>query len=88
MECAIYRSRKKGDTYLYIEKQDEFERVPESLHQMLGGLDFVMTLDLGPERRLANADVAEVRRQLKAEGWYLQLPPKAGHPLDTGRWRD
>ncbi len=76
MKCAIYRSRTKLDTYLFVEREDDFERVPDTLRQMLGGLDFVMTLELTPERTLAQADPEQVRRQLRAQGYYLQLPPK------------
>ncbi len=80
MHCAIYRSTKKADTYLYIEKQDDFSRLPDTLRQLLGELEFVMTLELGPERRLAQAEVAQVRTQLRLQGYYLQLPPKSGEP--------
>lgn len=74
--CAIYRSLKKFDNYLYVEQKGEFARVPPPLLQMLGGLELVMTLELTPQRKLANADAAQVRRQLREQGYYLQLPPK------------
>lgn len=74
--CAIYKSLKKFDSYLYVEREGDFTRVPPALLQMLGRLDHVMTLELTPERKLANADVAQVRRQLSEQGYYLQLPPK------------
>lgn len=86
MNCAIYRSLKKWDTYLYVEKKDDFERVPRPLRDMLGGLEFVMTLELGPRRKLANADAEQVRRELKEQGYYVQLPPKEGHPFDRETW--
>jgi uncharacterized protein YcgL (UPF0745 family) len=66
---------RKVDTYLFIEREDDFSRVPESLRLMLGGLDRVMTLDLAPGRRLARADVETVRRRLAQDGYYLQMPP-------------
>lgn len=31
MICAIYRSTKRDQTYLYIEKKDDFSRIPEEL---------------------------------------------------------
>lgn len=74
--CAIYRSLKKFDSYLYVEREGDFTRVPPALLRMLGGLEFVMTLELTPQRKLANADVAQVRRQLSEQGYYLQLPPR------------
>jgi uncharacterized protein len=31
MLCVIYRSSKRDQTYLYVEKKDDFSRVPEEL---------------------------------------------------------
>jgi hypothetical protein len=77
MQCAIYKSSKKADTYLYIEHQSDFSRVPDALMQLMGEPEFVMSLELTPERNLAQADPDEVRKQLVDQGYYLQLPPKA-----------
>ncbi|MEK7322921.1 MAG: YcgL domain-containing protein [Pseudomonadota bacterium] len=76
MYCTIYKSAKKDDTYLYVEKEGDFSRVPDSLLQLLGGLEQVMELELTPLRKLARADVEQVRAQLREQGYYLQMPPK------------
>ncbi len=75
MQCEIYRSSKKAGAYLYIEKVDDFSRVPDSLLKLLGRLEHVMHLDLTPGRNLAQADSGEVRRNLEEKGFFLQLPP-------------
>ena len=75
MQCAIYKSNKKADTYLYVQEEGNFSRVPQDLLRLLGRLDFVMTLELTPDRILARADPAQVRQQLETHGYYLQLPP-------------
>jgi len=72
--CAIYKGRKKPDTYLYVESADNFERVPDALIELLGELTHIMDLDLGPQRKLANADINEVRAQLSDVGYFLQMP--------------
>lgn len=82
MNCAIYRSDRKPDTYLFVEKLDDFSRLPAALCAMLGGLELVMELDLDGNRKLARADVQEVIANLESKGYYLQLPPTDGHPLD------
>lgn len=82
--CAIYKSLKKNDTYLYIENKDRFERVPAALLDALGRLDFVMTLSITPQRKLAQADAAKVVQALLEQGYYLQLPSKEYIP-DFGR---
>ena len=74
MQCAIYKSRRKQDTYLYLAAKDDFSHIPEALLKMLGEPVHVMDLDLSPERRLAQEDVAEVLRNLQERGWHLQMP--------------
>ncbi|MFQ5994110.1 MAG: YcgL domain-containing protein [Acidiferrobacterales bacterium] len=75
MNCAVYKSHQKADTYLYIQEEENFTRVPAALMELLGRLELVMTLELTPERTLAQADPEDVRRQLNKQGYYLQLPP-------------
>jgi hypothetical protein len=75
--CAVYKSHKKFDTYLYVEPDQEFERVPQTLLDMLGKLEFVMEVDLNKRDKLAQADLQQVKAALVEQGYYLQLPPKA-----------
>jgi uncharacterized protein YcgL (UPF0745 family) len=74
MQCAIYKSRKKQDTYLYLTAKDDFSRIPEPLLKLIGEPIHVMDLDLSPERKLAQEDAAEVLRNLHERGWHLQMP--------------
>ncbi len=74
MKCVIYRSARKQDTYLYIEREADFERVPEALLKLLGRLEQVLVLELTQERRLAQADAGQVRQSLQEQGYYLQMP--------------
>lgn len=73
--CFIYKSSRKTDAYLYVVEAGEFGTVPATLREMLGRLEFVMELQLTPERKLARADAAQVIDALSAQGYYLQLPP-------------
>lgn len=77
MHCAIYKGPKKTDHYLYVEQKDDFSRVPEALLNMLGKLELVMTLELGPERTLAQVDIHQVKTALQEQGYYFQMPPQA-----------
>ena len=74
MQCAIYKSRRKQDTYLYLAARDDFSRVPETLLKLIGETVHVMDLDLSPARKLAQEDTAEVLRNLQERGWHLQMP--------------
>ncbi|MCL4148044.1 UNVERIFIED_CONTAM: hypothetical protein GTU68_000018 [Idotea baltica] len=74
MQCFIYRSSKKTDTYLYLSEEDKLNKLPEGLDKLLGHLEFVMELDLEKIKRLGNADLEEVKHNLMDVGFYLQLP--------------
>src|SRR3569623_1498554 len=74
--CAIYKSLKKPDNYLYVEKQGDFSKVPAPLLQLLGTLEWVMDIDISPDSKLARAAAAQQCRQLEELKNNLQLPPK------------
>ena len=77
MICAVYKSQKKLDAYLFVEPDQEFKRVPQTLLDMLGRLEYVMEVDLDQRDKLAQADLQQVKTALSEQGYYLQLPPKA-----------
>lgn len=77
MLCVVYKCNKKMDAYLFVEKEGEFERVPESLLKMLGVLELVMSVDLDEREKLAQADPQQVKASLIEQGYFLQLPPTA-----------
>jgi hypothetical protein len=72
---VIYRSSKRDQTYLYVEKKDDFSRVPEELMKGFGEPKLAMILPLDGSKKLANADLDKVKTALSEEGYYLQLPP-------------
>jgi len=74
MLCYVYKSSKKSETYLYVEKQGDFSRVPDTLLDTFGKPLLVLTFDLSAKRKLAGADVDKVRSELAQTGFYLQLP--------------
>ena len=76
MHCAIYKGIKKPGDYLYVEKVDDFSRIPQTLLDMMGELKLVMNLELSPERKLAQTDVNKVMASLTEQGYYLQIPPQ------------
>jgi len=75
MNCFIYRSNTKKGMYLYILEKDNFEKVPESLLTLLGDIDFSFEFDLSQNRKLVRAEAQEVIRNLKENGFFLQMPP-------------
>ena len=82
MQCAVYTGSRRPDTFLFVEKKGDFSRLPAVLANMMGRLELVMELDLADRTSLAQAEPSEVMRHLSDEGYYVQMPPAAGHPLD------
>lgn len=79
MLCVIYKSTKRDQTYLYVEKKDDFSRVPEELLKGFGKPQLSMLLPLDGSKKLVNADLTKVKAALEEQGYYLQLPP----PLES-----
>lgn len=76
MLCAIYKSPKEAGVYLYIEKRDRFDNVPEALLNVFGKPVFVMMFNLAGAKSLVNADNTKVLQQIKEQGFYLQTPKR------------
>ncbi|EEX50206.1 YcgL domain-containing protein [Pasteurella dagmatis] len=74
MLCAIYKSKRKIGTYLYVEKRDQFNQVPDVLREAFGTPIFVMMFNLNGEKPLVNADKEAVLKQIQEKGFYLQIP--------------
>ncbi|BBG58817.1 YcgL domain [Providencia rustigianii] len=85
MICAIYRSSNRDQTYLYVEKKDDFSRVPEELLKQFGKPQFSMLIALDKREKLANADIERVKADLKEVGYYLQFPPPVENLLSEYR---
>ncbi|WP_166423276.1 YcgL domain-containing protein [Paraglaciecola sp. 20A4] len=73
--CAVYKSSKKTDTYLYVPGRDDFSRVPEALMKMFGAPRFIMIMPIKKDRLLGQVDIQTLRDELTKNGFYLQLPP-------------
>ena len=83
MLCAIYKSSKKADTYLFVLKRDDFSSVPEALLKTFGKPLFSMMLNLEKHSKLALSDINKVKQQLTESGFYLQLPPPTENLLTS-----
>jgi uncharacterized protein YcgL (UPF0745 family) len=73
--CAVYKSPKKAQTYLYVTKKDDLSRVPAALLETFGVPIFSMMLPLKKERKLAQVDSELLWLALQEKGYYLQLSP-------------
>ena len=76
MKCSVIRSSLKDFTYIYLLEGQDFDDLPIELKRVFGEPEFVMALELTPERHLAYANIDQVMQNLTEQGYYLQLPPK------------
>ncbi|GGJ90294.1 YcgL domain-containing protein [Pseudomonas matsuisoli] len=73
--CSIYKSPRKREMYLYVEKRDALAKVPEALLAAFGAPIHAFDLVLSPERALAREDINKVLANLESQGYHLQMPP-------------
>lgn len=72
--CQVYRSSKKNDMYLYVDKKEDLSRVPAPLLTLFGAPKAAMVLMLSEEKKLARVDVNDVMQQIIEKGYFLQMP--------------
>lgn len=73
--CSIYKSPRKREMYLYVDKREALARVPEGLLSAFGAPQHVFDMLLTPERKLAREDAAKVLENIEKQGYHLQMPP-------------
>ena len=75
MRTWVYKSSRKENTYLFVNRENNFDSVPKALVSLLGDLSLVIEIVLNRNRKLAQADPVEVMKQLQLQGYFLQMPP-------------
>lgn len=74
LECAVYRSSLKDETYVFLPTTTPLSDLPEQLIKILGQAEMVMTLNLSPEKKMARGTAAEIMKSIDEQGFHLQLP--------------
>jgi len=72
---SIYKSSKKDEMYLYVDKKQVLKELPEPLLVHFGSPQHVFDLLLTPEKKLARAESVTVLEKIEDQGFYLQMPP-------------
>jgi len=75
--CEVFRSSRKQEMYLFVDKFRGLQDVPDTLLGQFGKPSSLMVLVLTPQKKLARADAATVISSIEAQGFYLQMPPIA-----------
>ncbi|KZX86195.1 hypothetical protein A3715_16450 [Oleiphilus sp. HI0009] len=73
--CSVYKSSKRAEMYLYVDRSQDVSKLPEALMQAFGTPTKVLDLILTPEKELARADASTVLEAIAEKEFYLQMPP-------------
>ncbi|WP_290702549.1 YcgL domain-containing protein [Amphritea sp.] len=73
--CSVFRSSKKDEMYLYVDKTEKMTRVPDPLKEMFGAPVHVFDMLLTPEKELSRVDATQVLEDIRVKGYFLQMPP-------------
>lgn len=76
MQCYIYKSPVRKQTYLYLSDKDDFSMLPEALLSLFGEPEFSFDFNLSADKKLFQEDVTTVRTNLQGQGYHLQMPEK------------
>ncbi|MDR5898568.1 YcgL domain-containing protein [Halomonas vilamensis] len=73
--CEVFKSPRKEEMYLYVEKRNGVADVPDVLMERFGKPVPVMTMMLTPDKPLARVKAADVMAAIREQGFYFQMPP-------------
>ena len=76
MLCAIYKSAKKDQTYLFVKTRDDFSAVPEPLMLTFGTPTLVTLTNLATKDKLAFADIEKVKSKEKTIKSKVKVIPE------------
>lgn len=76
--CQVFRSKRHDGMYLFVDKKEGLERVPEPLLVEFGVPEPSIVFLLTSERSMVRVDAATVLADIEEKGFHLQLPPPKG----------
>ncbi|MCT8467858.1 YcgL domain-containing protein [Chromohalobacter canadensis] len=73
--CEIFKSPRRDEMYLYVDRVRGLADVPEALLERFGTPVSVAVLMLSDDKSLARARASDVLAAIASQGFYLQMPP-------------
>jgi len=74
LECAVYKSSKKDETYVFIPTDKPLSDLPAELLKVLGQAELVMTINISAEKKMARGNGEEILKSIELQGFHLQMP--------------
>ena len=81
MQCYVYRSKRRENTFLYLLKKDNFEDIPDALLRVFGLPEFSFEFELTPDRKLVQDNTEDVISNLQSRGFHLEMPAENQDPF-------
>jgi len=79
--CSVYKSPKKGEMYIYLDRSKGLASFPENLKAAFGEPEHVLDMVLTPEKKLARVEATKVLEEIASKGFYLQMPPAENNEI-------
>lgn len=73
--CEIFKSPRRDEMYLYVDRARGLTDVPEALLERFGKPIPVTVMMLSDDKSLARAKASDVLTAIETQGFYLQMPP-------------
>ena len=73
MICAVYRSSKRPNTYLFLTKKDDFSVIPAELLQVFGRPELVMLLTEDKLEKVLSVSKEKLLQELTSTRYWLWI---------------
>jgi len=83
LDVDVYKTTRRPETFLFVPAGLAFTQWPEGLADVFHPAEHVMTVTLTPERPLAAQSANLVMNEIAKRGYFMQLPPTAGHDRES-----
>lgn len=74
LNCVVYKSLKKDETYIFLDSKDDLSILPKELLGVLGKTEKAMNLVLTTEKKMARGTAKEIMQSIAEKGFHLQMP--------------
>jgi len=73
--CSVFKSTRRKEMYVYVDRKDGSDAIPEDLLRFFGEPVHVLDLILTAEKKLARVKAEKVLSEIEDKGYFLQMPP-------------
>ncbi len=75
--CSVFKSPKRAEMYIYVDRSQDLEQLPEALLAVFGEPCHVLDMVLTPSKKLARVEADKVLADIEEKGFFLQMPPSS-----------